>query len=188
MCTSFQLFSHYFNQWVPVNCFNQLITLVVVLSVYSSYKIFYFTFTIWDLGFKTSTDGQTRSEFQDLDKRIDEIWVSGPRQTNRRDLGFRTSTDGQMKSGFQDLNRRTNRIQVSRPRQTDSQDLGFRTSTNGQTESGFQDPNRLTDTPATGGVGRRGWRGCPLLHQPLPSPTPQNLRHKHTQGLTKLIY
>jgi hypothetical protein len=27
--------------WVHVNCFNQLITLVVVLSVYSSYKIFW---------------------------------------------------------------------------------------------------------------------------------------------------
>ncbi len=27
----------------------------------------YFTFTIWDLGFKTLTDGQTRSGFQDLD-------------------------------------------------------------------------------------------------------------------------
>jgi hypothetical protein len=27
----------------------------------------YFTFTIWDLGFKTSTDGQTGSGFQDLD-------------------------------------------------------------------------------------------------------------------------
>jgi hypothetical protein len=27
----------------------------------------YFTFTIWDLGFKTSTDGQTGFGFQDLD-------------------------------------------------------------------------------------------------------------------------
>jgi hypothetical protein len=27
----------------------------------------YFSFTIWDLGFRTSTDGQTRSVFQDLD-------------------------------------------------------------------------------------------------------------------------
>jgi hypothetical protein len=37
-----------------------------------------------DLGFRTSTDGQTRSGFQDLDRRIDEIWVSGPRQTDRQ--------------------------------------------------------------------------------------------------------
>jgi len=28
----------------------------------------YFTFTIWDLGFRTSTNGQTRSRFQDLDR------------------------------------------------------------------------------------------------------------------------
>jgi hypothetical protein len=28
----------------------------------------YFTFTIWDLGFRTSTDEQTGSGFQDLDK------------------------------------------------------------------------------------------------------------------------
>jgi len=28
----------------------------------------YFTFTIWDLGFMTSIDGQTGSGFQDLDK------------------------------------------------------------------------------------------------------------------------
>jgi hypothetical protein len=27
----------------------------------------YFSFTIWDLDFRTSTDGQTRSVFQDLD-------------------------------------------------------------------------------------------------------------------------
>jgi hypothetical protein len=33
----------------------------------------YFTFTIWDLSFKTSTDEQTGFEFQDLDRRIDEI-------------------------------------------------------------------------------------------------------------------
>jgi hypothetical protein len=89
----------------------------------------YFTFTIWDLSFRTLTDGQTGSEFQDLDrqthrsgfqdlnKRTDGIWVSGPRHTDIRDLSFRTSTD-----------RRTN--------------LGFRTSTNGQTGSGFQDLDR----------------------------------------------
>jgi hypothetical protein len=28
----------------------------------------YLTFTIWDLGFRTSTDGQTGSGFQDLDR------------------------------------------------------------------------------------------------------------------------
>jgi len=28
----------------------------------------YFTFTIWDLGFSTSIDGQTGSWFQDLDR------------------------------------------------------------------------------------------------------------------------
>jgi len=42
----------------------------------------YFTFTIWDRGFRTSTDGQTRSEFQDLDRWTDEIWISRPRQTD----------------------------------------------------------------------------------------------------------
>jgi hypothetical protein len=31
----------------------------------------YFTFTIWDLGFRTSTDGQTGSGFQDLDRQTD---------------------------------------------------------------------------------------------------------------------
>jgi len=31
----------------------------------------YFTFTIWDLGFKTSTNGQTGSGFQGLDRRTD---------------------------------------------------------------------------------------------------------------------
>jgi hypothetical protein len=45
------------------------------------------------LGFRTSIDGQTGSGFQDLDIRTNRIWVSGPRQTDRRDLGFRTSTD-----------------------------------------------------------------------------------------------
>jgi hypothetical protein len=58
------------------------------------------------------------------------IWVSGPRQTDRRDLGFKTSTDGQTGSGFQDLDRRTDaQIWVSGPRQTDRRDLGFKTST-----------------------------------------------------------
>jgi hypothetical protein len=38
----------------------------------------YFTFTIWDLSFRTSTDRQTWSRFQDL---------------NRRDLSFKTSTN-----------------------------------------------------------------------------------------------
>jgi hypothetical protein len=33
------------------------------------------------------------SKFQDLDRRTDGIWVSGPQQTDRRDLGFKTSTD-----------------------------------------------------------------------------------------------
>jgi len=33
----------------------------------------YFTFIIWDLGFKTSTDGQTRYGFQDLNRRTDGI-------------------------------------------------------------------------------------------------------------------
>jgi hypothetical protein len=42
----------------------------------------YFTFTIWDLGFRTSIDGQTGFEFQDLDRQTDKIWVSGPRQTD----------------------------------------------------------------------------------------------------------
>jgi hypothetical protein len=36
------------------------------------------------------------------------IWVSRPRQTDRRDLGFKTSTDGQTGSGFQNLDRQTN--------------------------------------------------------------------------------
>jgi hypothetical protein len=59
--------------------------------------------SIWDLRFRTSTDGQTRSRFQDLDrrrsgfqnldKRTNDIWVSGLRQMDRQDLGFRTSTD-----------------------------------------------------------------------------------------------
>jgi hypothetical protein len=65
----------------------------------------YFTFTIWDPSFRTSTNGQIGSGFQNLDKQTDEIWVSRPRQTDaqiwvsrpwqmdRRDLGFRTSTD-----------------------------------------------------------------------------------------------
>jgi hypothetical protein len=45
----------------------------------------YFTFTIWDLGFRTSIDGQTGSEFQDLDIQTDaQIWVSRPRQTDRQ--------------------------------------------------------------------------------------------------------
>jgi hypothetical protein len=39
----------------------------------------YFTFTIWDLGFRTSTDEQTRFGFQDLDRWTDRIWVSRPR-------------------------------------------------------------------------------------------------------------
>jgi hypothetical protein len=30
----------------------------------------YFTFIIWDLSFRTSIDGQTRSEFQDLDRQM----------------------------------------------------------------------------------------------------------------------
>jgi hypothetical protein len=80
----------------------------------------YFTFTIWDLGFRTSIDGHTGSRFQDLDRQTDEIWVSRPRQTNRRDLGFRTSTNRQThRSGFQDLDRRTDGVWVSGPRQTD---------------------------------------------------------------------
>jgi hypothetical protein len=33
----------------------------------------YFTFTFWDLGFRTSTNGQTGSRFQDLDRRTDGI-------------------------------------------------------------------------------------------------------------------
>ncbi len=57
------------------------------------------------------------------------IWVSGPRQTDRRDLGFRTSTD-----------RRT--------------DLGFRTSTDEQTRSGFQDLDRRTDEIWVSGPGQ----------------------------------
>jgi hypothetical protein len=40
--------------------------------------------SIWDLSFKTSTDGQTGSGFQDLDKRTYRIWVSRPRQTSGR--------------------------------------------------------------------------------------------------------
>jgi hypothetical protein len=35
----------------------------------------YFTYTIWDLGFRTSTDGQTGSGFQDLDKLTN--WING---------------------------------------------------------------------------------------------------------------
>jgi len=48
-------------------------------------------------------------------------------------------------------------IWVSGPRQTDKQDLGFRTSTD-----------------------KTKWRNRPLLHRPLPSPTPQNLYHRET--------
>jgi len=33
----------------------------------------YFTFTIWDLGFKISTDEQTGFGFQDFDRRTDRI-------------------------------------------------------------------------------------------------------------------
>ncbi len=33
----------------------------------------FFTFTIWDLGFRTSTDEQSRSGFQNLERRTDEI-------------------------------------------------------------------------------------------------------------------
>ncbi len=82
------------------------------------------------------------------------IWVSGPRQTDRRDLGFRTSTDGQTGSGFQDLDRRTVGIWVSRPQQTDRRDLGFRTSTDGQSGSGFQDLDRRTDGIWVSGPGQ----------------------------------
>ncbi len=64
-----------------------------------------------DMGFKTSTDEQTKFEFQVLDTQF-EIWVSRPQQTNRRDLGFKTSTDGHK---FQDLDRRTDGIWVSGP-------------------------------------------------------------------------
>jgi hypothetical protein len=72
------------------------------------------------MGFRTSTNGQTRYGFQDLDRQTDRIWVSGPRQTDgdlgfktltdRRNLGFRTSTDRQTGSGFQDLDRQTHRL------------------------------------------------------------------------------
>jgi hypothetical protein len=132
------------------------------------------------------------------------IWVSGPRQTDRRDLGFKTSTDGHTESGFQDLDKQTDGIWVSEPQQMDSRDLGFRTLTNGQSGSGFQDLDRWTDGIWVSGPGqtdedsshRRGrhgiWvsgpghtdgdsshgRGRPLLHRPLPSPTPQNVRHR----------
>jgi hypothetical protein len=61
--------------------------------------------SIWDLGFKTSTDGHTGSGFQDLDKRTYGIWVLKPRQTDIRDLDFRTLTNGHTGSGFQDLDR-----------------------------------------------------------------------------------
>jgi hypothetical protein len=70
----------------------------------------YFTFAIWDLGFRTLTGGQMGSGFQDIDRWTDEIWISRPRQTDRRDLGFRTSTDGQTRSRFQDLDKRTDEI------------------------------------------------------------------------------
>jgi hypothetical protein len=52
----------------------------------------YFTFTIWDMGFKTSTDGQMGSAFQDLDRQTHR---SGFQDLDRRDLGFRTSTERQ---------------------------------------------------------------------------------------------
>ncbi len=81
----------------------------------------YFTFTIWDLGFRTLTDGHMGFGFQDLDRRTDGIWVSRPQQTDIRDLGFRTSTDGHTVSRFQDLERRIDGIWVSRPRETNRQ-------------------------------------------------------------------
>jgi hypothetical protein len=85
---------------------------------------------------KVSPEFEGPKTIQDLDRRTNgqtEIWVSRPRQTDRRtngDLGFRTSTNGQTRSGFQDLDRR---------------DLGFKTSTDGQTRSGFQDLNGQTN-------------------------------------------
>ncbi len=50
------------------------------------------------------------SRFQDLDMQTNEIWVSRPRQMDRRDLGFRTSTDGHTGFGFQDLDKRADRL------------------------------------------------------------------------------
>jgi hypothetical protein len=75
------------------------------------------------------------SEFQDLNRWTDKIWVSKPWQTDIWDLNLKTSIERQTASGFQDLVRQTDEICVSEPRQTDKRDLGFRTSTDKQTDA-----------------------------------------------------
>ncbi len=65
--------------------------------------------SIWDLGFRTLTDGQMGSGFQDLDGQTGSGFQDLDIRTNG-DLGFRTSTNGQTRSGFQDLDEQTDRL------------------------------------------------------------------------------